>query len=345
MSRPAAASSSSLYAGGEDGVDEATTWMQPMQRSWEEIVEDESGGLKSTQIQREQARKSDLDRALSIGGGGVGSVIEKGVIRYIYIIIDCSWCMNSNDMKPSRKAITLDYLESFIHEFFDQNPISQLGFIVSANKLSYHVTELSGNPNSQVAALRACAEEGGDFSLQNSLDMARQKLSSIPPYGSREIIVLMAALATVDPGDIHDTITACQQSHITCSVISLAAEMYVCNLLATTTGGTSHVVLNRDHYKTLLFSHIPPLPANKATTKQKQARKWIHMGFPGTTERDQARQQTTIRSRTLSLSLSPGGVVRRACTMRCSSSFNIRIFSSLLQNKSMSLIRAYVHGT
>lgn len=133
--------------------------------------------------------------------------------------------------------MTLDYLESFIHEFFDQNPISQLGFIVSANKLSYHITELSGNPASQVAALREVTESGGDFSLQNALDMARQKLASIPPYGSREILVIMAALSTVDPGDIHDSIQACQKSHITCSVISLAAEMYVCTLLATTTGG------------------------------------------------------------------------------------------------------------
>jgi hypothetical protein len=44
--------------------------------------------------------------------------------------------------------------------------------------------------------------------------------------------------------------------------------------------GTCNVVLNRDHLKTLLFAHIPPLPAHKASAKQKQARRWIHMGFP-----------------------------------------------------------------
>lgn len=38
--------------------------------------------------------------------------------------------------------------------------------------------------------------------------------------------------------------------------------------------------MNRDHFKSLLLSHIPPLPAHKASAKQKQARKWINMGFP-----------------------------------------------------------------
>ena len=237
-------SSSNLFVPLDpNGGEETTTWMQPMQRSWEAIVETEEGGLQSTTLQAQKERKTRLTQSASAAGanGTTTAVIEKGVIRYLYIIIDLSWCMNQNDMKPSRKAVTLDYLEAFIHEYFDQNPISQLGFIVSANKLAYQVTELSGNPSSQIAALREMSESqtqsGGDFSLQNALDMARHKLSVIPPYGAREILVIMAALCTVDPGDIHDTITQCQQSHITCSVISLAAEMYVCTLLATTTGG------------------------------------------------------------------------------------------------------------
>lgn len=136
--------------------------------------------------------------------------------------------------------MVVDFLEAFILEFFDQNPLSQLGLIVSANRLAYHVTELSGNPLSQVSSLRECQESGGDFSLQNALDMARHKLAAIPPYGSREVLVLMSALCTVDPGDIHDTIAECRQSHITCSVISLAAEMYVCTLMAQTTGGQTN---------------------------------------------------------------------------------------------------------
>src|SRR4051794_40454394 len=61
--------------------------------------------------------------------------------------------------------------------------------------------------------------------------------SHIPPYGSREVLLLLSALSTVDPGDVMDSIAACAAAHMTCSVISLAAEMYVATLMASTTGG------------------------------------------------------------------------------------------------------------
>lgn len=44
------------------------------------------------------------------------------------------------------------------------------------------------------------------------------------------------------------------------------------------------MVLNRDHLRSLLFAHIPPLPASKSSSSSSkvkaQSRKWIHMGFP-----------------------------------------------------------------
>ena len=38
----------------------------------------------------------------------------------------------------------LQLLESFIEEYFDQNPISQLGIIVTKNKRGEKITELGG---------------------------------------------------------------------------------------------------------------------------------------------------------------------------------------------------------
>ena len=37
-------------------------------------------------------------------------------------------------------------LEGYVQEFFDQNPISQLGIIVTKNKRADMVCELGGNP-------------------------------------------------------------------------------------------------------------------------------------------------------------------------------------------------------
>jgi hypothetical protein len=47
-------------------------------------------------------------------------------------------------MKPNRHAVTLNVVESFIREYFDQNPISQLGIIVTKNSRAEKITELSG---------------------------------------------------------------------------------------------------------------------------------------------------------------------------------------------------------
>lgn len=102
--------------------------------------------------------------------------------------------------------------------------------------------------------------------------------SGIPPYGSREVLCLMGSLSTTDPGDVHESIAACVAAQVTCSVIHVSAEVYVAHKLSQSTGGTFSVVVNKDHYRDLLSSHIPPLPSarNKHGSK---TRKWIHMGF------------------------------------------------------------------
>ena len=58
-----------------------------------------------------------------------------------------------------------------------------------------------------------------------------------PPYGSKEVLVIMGALHTTDPGDIFDSIKNVKADNIRCSVMSLSAEVYVCKILAKSTGG------------------------------------------------------------------------------------------------------------
>jgi len=63
------------------------------------------------------------------------------------VIIDLSNSMAEKDLKPSRRELTFNLLEQFINEYFDQNPISQLGIIVTRDGLSEKLTELSGYKN------------------------------------------------------------------------------------------------------------------------------------------------------------------------------------------------------
>lgn len=44
-------------------------------------------------------------------------------------------------------------LEKFIEEYFDQNPLSQLGLVLMKNKRAEKLTELSGNVRKHVKSL------------------------------------------------------------------------------------------------------------------------------------------------------------------------------------------------
>lgn len=86
--------------------------------------------------------------------------------------------MQEKDLRPSRLSLTFTYLEAFIAEFFDQNPISQIGLVGTKDGLAEKLTELSGNPTEHIRALKLkkFQETGGEPSLQNALEMARSSL-------------------------------------------------------------------------------------------------------------------------------------------------------------------------
>lgn len=147
--------------------------------------------------------------------------------------------MREKDLRPSRLSLTFTYLEAFIAEFFDQNPISQIGLIGTKDGLAEKLTELSGNPTDHIRGLKSkkSQETGGEPSLQNALELARSSLIHVPAHGSREILVIMGSLTTTDPGNIHDTISQLGKDNIRASVIGLAAEVQVLKFLSTQTKG------------------------------------------------------------------------------------------------------------
>ncbi|XP_020614690.1 general transcription factor IIH subunit 2-like [Orbicella faveolata] len=66
-------------------------------------------------------------------------------MRHVFVVVDMSRAMEEADLKPSRLACSVKLLEDFITEYFDQNPISQIGLIATRNKRAEKLTELSGN--------------------------------------------------------------------------------------------------------------------------------------------------------------------------------------------------------
>ena len=52
------------------------------------------------------------------------------------LIVDLSRAMDEKDLAPSRLQLTLTLLDGFLAEFFDQNPISQLGIVITRDAVA-----------------------------------------------------------------------------------------------------------------------------------------------------------------------------------------------------------------
>lgn len=214
-------------------------------------------------------------------------------MRHVYLILDCSEAMGIPDLKPTRFLNTLKMLQLFIEEFFDQNPISQVGIILLKNKRAEKIADLAGNYKNHVKILQGLSKMNlvGEPSLQNGLEVALQTLRMIPAHASREILMILGSLTTCDPGEITDTIKALKTENIRCSVISLSAETRIMRHLTTQTQGIYSAILDESHYKDQLFQHIEPLQ-----TTNTQECSLIKMGFPHGLVQDSNKKDISILS-------------------------------------------------
>ena len=255
----------------EDGSKEYR-WETGYEKTWEAIQEDKDGMLEvSVQDIIQKARRKRL--AARQGKS------KLGMMRHLYLILDLSESMNSQDFKPTRLRCSLKLLEDWIEEYFYLNPISQLGIITTSNKRAERVSELTGNPRRHREVVRGLAsrQPAGEPSLQNSLELALQSLRNLPNHASREAILLVGSLTTCDPADIDTTIRTARDNRVRCSVINLAAEVRIYRELAQQTGGLHSVALDDLHARDLLAQHLDP-PAAAAAAESGAS--LIRMGFP-----------------------------------------------------------------
>nr|XP_048298830.1 general transcription factor IIH subunit 2-like protein isoform X3 [Myodes glareolus] len=207
-------------------------WEGGYERTWEILKEDESGSLKATI--EDILFKAKRKRVFEHHGQ-----VRLGMMRHLYVVVDGSRTMEDQDLKPNRLTCTLKLLEYFVEEYFDQNPISQIGIIITKSKRAEKLTELSGNPRKHITSLKKAVDMtcSGEPSLYNSLSMAMQTLKHMPGHTSREVLIIFSSLTTCDPSNIYDLIKTLKAAKIRVSVIGLSAEVRVCTVLARETGG------------------------------------------------------------------------------------------------------------
>ena len=103
-----------------------------------------------------------------------------------------------------------------------------------------------------------------------------QAAQLIPPYGSREVLVLLSSLSTCDPGSIVDAIKTTKASNLRVSILGLSAEMYISQKIATDTGGSYRVALSKEHLDELVMDACAPPAVQAARTLPNLVR----MAFP-----------------------------------------------------------------
>ncbi|KAJ3516421.1 hypothetical protein NLJ89_g1120 [Agrocybe chaxingu] len=150
---------------------QAYTWEASFARSWETVQEDEAGSLQ-TSVEDLMAR-GRRRRLLA-----PASAIRRTIIRHLVLILDLSASMTDRDMRPTRFDLMLQYAREFITEWFDQNPLGQIGVVGMRAGLGERVGEMSGNPQEVLKSIadRHKLEPTGEPSLQNAIEMARSSM-------------------------------------------------------------------------------------------------------------------------------------------------------------------------
>jgi transcription initiation factor TFIIH subunit 2 len=163
---------------GRKGGRSKAAW-EDIKRSWEHVVETEDGSITvGALLEAEKRRRLMRDT----------TPFQRGIIRHVMLVLDMSFAMAEKDLLPNRYLLTLNYAVDFVREYFEQNPISQLGIVGMRDGIAVRISDMGGNPAEHVEKLRVWAEQQepqGNPSLQNALEMCRGALLFVKPTQPR----------------------------------------------------------------------------------------------------------------------------------------------------------------
>lgn len=278
-------------AGGHVWEESTNAWENAVQEDAEGRIIVAGGETTADMIRRRRHRLEMNDYAQR------NRRVVRDMIRYLYVIIDASHMARTKDAVfpgGTKLQVVLDMLQLFTREYYDQNPLSHLGFVVVKNGEAELLTKLSSSSKAHTIALQnfnslALAEGlkgGGEFSLQNGLDVAGRSLGHQPRHGSREIVILCSALSTCDPGHIlTETLPRLKAANIRVSTFALSAEMHICRKIAEETHGSVGVALDKGHLNDWLREQCVPPPSIRIELIEHGC-EMVRMGFPSREKSD-----------------------------------------------------------
>ncbi|MBE3050225.1 VWA domain-containing protein, partial [Candidatus Bathyarchaeota archaeon] len=93
---------------------------EDVKRSWDTVVEGTDGTLSMAEVLEAEKRRRLLRDT---------TPLQRGIIRHMVLVIDMSFAMAEKDMLPTRYKLAMGYAAEFVREYFEQNPISQMGVV------------------------------------------------------------------------------------------------------------------------------------------------------------------------------------------------------------------------
>uniref|UniRef100_A0A1D2A663 Ssl1-like domain-containing protein n=1 Tax=Auxenochlorella protothecoides TaxID=3075 RepID=A0A1D2A663_AUXPR len=109
--------------------------------SWEQLQEDDQGNLRGPDSAAE--RRARRTRTLNAAHA---ARVQRGLIRYLQVVVDLSRAAAATDMRPLRAAVMAGCLARFIRAFFDENPLSQLGLVAMREGTACVLSPLASSP-------------------------------------------------------------------------------------------------------------------------------------------------------------------------------------------------------
>jgi transcription initiation factor TFIIH subunit 2 len=280
-----------LAAHAWEDIGGKNTWETAVQEDAEGRIIVSGGDSTADVIRRRRKRLEQNDYAQR------NRRVVRDMIRYLYVVVDCSrWVRDKDPVLPpgTKLDVMVQLLQDFVNEYYDQNPLSHLGFVVLKNGEAEILTQLSSSSKTHKIALESLSEMahkegpkgGGEFSIQNGLEVAGRSLGHQPRHGSREILIVCGALSTCDPGHVlTETLPRLKAASIRVSTLALAAEMHVCRKVAEESGGSIGVSLDKAHLRDWLLGQCVPPPALRQQQRD-FACEMVQMGFPTRTKAD-----------------------------------------------------------
>ena len=122
--------------------DDYFSWEASYSKVWSVILDDDFDSIQNSIKKFNALQQKRLTRNISLIPG-----LKKGLIRNFIIIIDASKVGNETDLYPTRIKWLLNRIKEFSNEYFEQNPLCQLGILITKDGIAEKVSDLTSNMN------------------------------------------------------------------------------------------------------------------------------------------------------------------------------------------------------